>query len=102
LFALAIGSWLYRMDYGFWLLFTDGLGHTDTFHGPFDYFMDFWFYIPNLLVAELFIRRQKVSDRPAVKWLMASALFVATAFLLLATYFFTTRLWGRAILALFA
>jgi uncharacterized membrane protein len=102
LFALAIGSWLYRMDYGFWLLFTGGLGHTDTFHGPFDYFMDFWFYIPNLLVAELFIRRQKVTDRPAVKWLMASALFVATAFLLLATYFFTTRLWGRAILALFA
>lgn len=101
LFALAIGSWLYRMDYGFWLLFTDGLWHTDTFNGPFDYFMDFFFYIPNLLVAELFIRRRKVSDHPTVKWLMASALFIATIFLLLATYFFTTRLWGPAILALF-
>jgi Predicted membrane protein (DUF2306) len=26
LFALAIGSWLYRMDYGFWLSLTHGLG----------------------------------------------------------------------------
>ncbi len=28
LFALALGSWLYRMDYGFWLLLTGGMGHT--------------------------------------------------------------------------
>jgi hypothetical protein len=28
LYALAIGSWLYRMDYGFWLLFANGRGHT--------------------------------------------------------------------------
>ncbi|TPG42635.1 DUF2306 domain-containing protein [Sphingomonas koreensis] len=33
LFALAIGSWLYRMDYGFWRLLTHGLGHTKTFDG---------------------------------------------------------------------
>ena len=56
LFALAIGSWLYRMDYGFWLLLADGAGHTDTFRGPFDHVMAFFFYLPNLLVAEAFIR----------------------------------------------
>lgn len=56
LYALAIGSWLYRMDYGFWLLLTDGLGHTDSFRGVFDRVMVFFFYIPNLLVAEIFIR----------------------------------------------
>lgn len=33
LFALAIGSWLYRMDYGFWRLLTGGAGHTKTFDG---------------------------------------------------------------------
>lgn len=102
LFALAIGSWLYRMDYGFWLLFTDGLWHTDSFSGPFDYFMDFFFYLPNLLVAELFIRRQKISQTHTAKWFSASALFIATAFLLLATYFFTTHFWGPAILKLFS
>lgn len=101
LFALAIGSWLYRMDYGFWLLFTDGLGHTETFDGPFDYFMSFFFYLPNLLIAELFIRRQKLLQSPVTKWLAASVLYVATAFLILATYFFTIRLWGPAIVDLF-
>jgi hypothetical protein len=33
LYALAIGSWLYRIDYGFWELFTHGLGHTHSFNG---------------------------------------------------------------------
>ncbi len=28
LFALAIGSWLYRMEYGFWFLLADGAGHA--------------------------------------------------------------------------
>jgi uncharacterized membrane protein len=101
LFALAIGSWLYRMDYGFWILFTDGLWHTDTFSGGFDYFMDYFFYLPNLLVAELFIRRQSLPDRSALKWLVASGMLVATAFLVLATYFFTLHYWGPAILELF-
>ena len=101
LFALAIGSWLYRMDYGFWLLFTGGFGHTDTFDGPFDYFMSFFFYLPNLLVAEVFIRRQQLLHSPITKWLAVSGLYVATAFLILATYFFTIRLWGAAIVDLF-
>ena len=101
LFALAIGSWLYRMDYGFWFLFTDGLWHTSTFTGPFDYFMDYFFYLPNLLVAEVFIGRRKLMKTPVAKWLAASGLFVATAFLALATYFFTTHYWGPAILDLF-
>lgn len=101
LFALAIGSWLYRMDYGFWFLFTDGLGHTDAFDGPFDYFMSFFFYIPNLLVAELFIRRQQVLQSSAAKWLAVSGIYIATVFLILATYFFTMELWGPAILDLF-
>ncbi len=56
LFALAIGSWLYRMDYGFWLLLTDGAGHTNDFRDPFDMLMAFFFYVPNLLVAETCIR----------------------------------------------
>ncbi len=101
LFALAIGSWLYRMDYGFWFLFTDGLGHTDTFDGPFDYFMSFFFYVPNLLVAEVFVRRQAFLQSAVSKWVAVSGLYVATIFLILATYFFTIELWGAAIVELF-
>ncbi|MBX2818405.1 MAG: DUF2306 domain-containing protein [Rhodothermaceae bacterium] len=101
LFALAIGSWLYRMDYGFWFLFTDGIGHTDSFNGPFDYFMSFFFYLPNLLVAELFIRRKELLQSTLAKWLAIAGLYAATAFLVLATYFFTLRYWGPAIVDLF-
>jgi hypothetical protein len=33
LFALVIGSWLFRMDYGFWETLTHRLGHTANFDG---------------------------------------------------------------------
>ena len=102
LFALAIGSWLYRMDYGFWFLFTNELGHTASFSGPFDYFMDFFFYLPNLLVAEIFIGKHKLLRSAPLKIAASIGLFGATAFLVLATYFFMVHLWGPAIIELFA
>jgi hypothetical protein len=99
LFALAIGSWLYRMDYGFWLLLSGGIGHTEDFHGPFDRLMAFSFYLPNLVVVELFLRGRVPTASGASRRLATGALLVATGFLLLGTYFFTTQLWGPAILA---
>ncbi len=70
LFALAIGSWLYRMDYGLMFAVFGRAGHTDDFSGWFDHVMDFWFYVPNLIVAELAIRGQRAPRRPwpAVGW----------------------------------
>jgi len=88
LFALAIGSWLYRLCYGFWMLFADNIGHTDDFSGWFDYIMDFAFFIPPLIVAEVFIRARRARATAA---LAGSAIFVA-----LATFFFTTHGWGPA------
>jgi hypothetical protein len=98
LYALAIGSWLYRMDYGFWLLLTDGYAHTKTFSGIFDHVMAFFFYLPNLLVAEVFIRAKKYNAHPAVRIAASLVLLLATGFLLLGTYFFTLYYWGPAIL----
>lgn len=98
LYALAIGSWLYRMDYGFWFLLADKAGHNNTFSGPFDYVMAFFFYIPNLLVAEIFIRSQGNRKTPA--WLniiFTVVLLGVTGFLLLGTYYFTKFYWGPAI-----
>jgi hypothetical protein len=98
LFALAIGSWLYRMDYGFWLLLAHGVGHLHDFHGWFDHVMAFFFYIPNLLLVELLLRSSR-REAPFGAKLAASAAFVAaTAFLLLGTYYFTRFYWGPAIL----
>jgi hypothetical protein len=98
LFALAIGSWLYRMDYGFWLLLSDGVGHTQDFRGPFDLLMAFFFYVPNLLVAEAFIRAHRSEASSTLRLTAAAVLALATGFLLLGTYFFTQFFWGPAIL----
>lgn len=102
LYALAIGSWLYRMDYGFWLMLTDGLGHTRQFSGPFDKVMPFFFYLPNLVVAEVFIRDFKYKDHSVLKLFSSLALLLMTAFLLIGTYYFTKFYWGPAILKLFS
>jgi uncharacterized membrane protein len=101
LFALAIGSWLYRMDYGFWLLLVGETGHTEEFRGVFDRVMDFWFYLPNLLVVEIFLRGRRTVASVTTRRLATGTLLVATAFLLLGTYFFTTEIWGPAILSTF-
>jgi len=93
LYALAVGSWLYRMDYGFWMLLTDGWGHAGGFVGWFDYVMDFWFYLPNLLVAELYLR---ADGRQLPSWaqgLGVAVLAAATGFVGLGSYFFVVHYW---------
>jgi hypothetical protein len=98
LFALAIGSWLYRMDYGFWLLLAHGAGHVPTFRGWFDHIMAFFFYVPNLLLVEILLRSSRKEARFGAR-VAASAVFVAaTGFLVLGTYYFTKLYWGPAIL----
>jgi hypothetical protein len=97
LFALAIGSWLYRMDLGFWLIAAHGVGHNGSFHGPFDRALAFLFYLPNLAVAELFLRGTRLRPHPAL--LGASAVVLAAAALVVAvgTYYFFHFYWGPAI-----
>lgn len=101
LFALAIGSWLYRMDYGFWLPLTGRLGHAADFSGPFDHVMAFFFYLPNLVVAELALRARG-SGGMGAQVAATLAVAAATALVLFGSYFFATRFWGPAILAAFA
>jgi len=99
LFALAIGSWLYRMEYGFWFMLASGAGHADDFSGPFDKFMAFFFYVPNLLVVEALIRAPRASMSTVARWAASTAFTIATLFLVIGTYYFTTYYWGPAILA---
>src|SRR3546814_6307957 len=63
------------MEYALWYLVMGDLG-TDHFRGWFDAIMTFFFYIPNLAVAEFFIRagtgkRAGKSDTPAALLLLA-------------------------------
>ena len=93
LFALAIGSWLYRMDYGFWFLFTGGAGHTPDYRGPFDLLMDGAFYLPNFLIAESFVRARAAPGRPAVQTAAAALLAGLAGFIALATWQFAKIYW---------
>lgn len=97
LFALAIGSWLYRMEYGVWMLLTGGLGHERGFTGPFDQVMAFFFYLPNLLVVELYLRSRRAGVAPAVRWISSVAMLACTALVAVGTYFFTRYFWWPGI-----
>lgn len=97
LYVLALASWLYRMEYGFWFLFTDGLGSTPTLTGPFDQVMAFFFYLPNLLVLELFLRARHRTSSTGTKVLATVALLLLTGLFLLMTLGFVAEVWGPKI-----
>ena len=97
LFALVIGSWLYRMDYGFWHLLAHAAGHTPTFDGPFDVVMDFFFFVPNLIVAEAFIRARALQAGAGLRIGASVLLSAAALFVAVASYYFTAYHWGPAI-----
>lgn len=102
LFALVIGSWLYRILYGVWFLAADGVGHTGSFDGFFDRIMAFAFYVPNLAVAELYIRADSSRAPSPALTITAAVVFGLTAtIVLVGTYFFTSEYWGPEILARF-
>lgn len=56
--VLTFGSWLYRLHYGVWYFFTEGLASTPEFDGTFDLVQNFAFYLPYLLLLELWLRRE--------------------------------------------
>ncbi|MBB3347412.1 DUF2306 domain-containing protein [Sphingomonas sp. BK069] len=99
LFALTVGSWLYRMEYGAWFLAIGRDGHTADFRGGFDQALVFLFYLPNLAVAELFVRVRRRTTRAATTLGATAVLLAATAFVAAATWFFTLRSWGPGIAA---
>jgi len=70
LFILAMGSWFYRICYGFYFtLDPSGSGHTDNFDGWFDLIMNFGFFIPPLLLLEIYFylnRRGKFNIHPII------------------------------------
>jgi hypothetical protein len=103
LFALAIGSWLYRMCYGlfFATMGADDPGHTTDFNGWFDYVMDWAFFVPPLIVAELFIRARRSDASTGGRVGATVALTASAGLVAFATFFFTMLGWGPAILMRF-
>jgi uncharacterized membrane protein len=99
LFALAVGSWLYRMEYGLWFMFTDAIGHQDDFRGWFDGVMAFFFFVPNLLVVELILRSQRVKSAVWIRGSLVGIFVGAGALVLAGTWAFWDLFWSEPILA---
>lgn len=78
LFVLVIASWLYRLEYGISAVFETG-GHTPQFTGWFDHMMAFAFYLPNLVVAEMYLRALRPGGSVALRVAALTALSVAAA-----------------------
>jgi hypothetical protein len=61
--------------------------------------MAFFFYVPNLIVAEAFIRWRQLRAGAAAKLGAALVLTAATVLLAVGTYYFTLYHWGPSIMA---
>jgi hypothetical protein len=81
LFAMVLGSWVFDVEYQAWSSLTGGIGMGDyqTTLGLFDYAMLYLFFVPNLLVAEYFIRNKhkRIVMPRSLKWVALGTLAVA-------------------------
>jgi Predicted membrane protein (DUF2306). len=99
LFALTVGSWLYRMEYGAWFLVAGGAGTGRGFTGWFDMVMAFFFYIPNLIVAEHVIRSHRSSQGALARIGSATLMVAASIFIAFVTWIFVNGAWGRRMIS---
>jgi len=54
-FWLAIASWLYRLHYVLWYVITGGAWSEPDFSGAFDKVQNFAFYVPYLVIVQIWI-----------------------------------------------
>ncbi|HAT59077.1 MAG TPA: hypothetical protein DCS79_09780 [Gammaproteobacteria bacterium] len=93
-FVLAMGSWLYRIQYGIWFATMGDMGIGENFSGPFDYFQDFAFFVPYLIGVEIYIRHQR-AGRPVLPLYATRGLAaLSIALLSLGTYAFAPIFFG--------
>jgi hypothetical protein len=84
LFAMVLGSWIFDLEYRAWEDMAGGVGIGENGKpGLFDYAINYGFFVPNLLVAEFFIRNKHrhIDRQRAWRWAgLAAAVFVGAVF----------------------
>ena len=70
LFAVVLGAWLFDLEVLAWANLASGVGMSDNEDGPVDYVLMYFFFVPNLLVAEFFVRNLHKRNvlPPSLKW----------------------------------
>lgn len=98
LFILAMGSWFYRVCYGFYFtLDPTGSGHTDDFHGFFDLLMNFGFFIPPLLLLETYFYLNKKGKFNIHPILSSLAVLSVSLILITGTWWIFSRIIGQVL-----
>ena len=80
LFAMVLGSWLFDLEIRAWKDLAGGVGFGQgDAYGPLDYAILYLLFVPNLFVAEFFIRHKHrhVALPSALKWPAVVALAAA-------------------------
>ena len=85
LFVLIIASWLYRLEYGESRVLGIG-GRTSSFTGWFDQVMAFAFHLPNLVVAETYLRALCSDSSSAMRKTSLITLYVSAALVSVGVY----------------
>ncbi|KAF1712178.1 hypothetical protein CSC70_01195 [Pseudoxanthomonas kalamensis DSM 18571] len=108
LFAMVLGSWLFDIEIRAWKDLTGGMWIGEgSVVGPFDYAILYLFFVPNLLVAEFFIRNKhrRITLPRGQQWVAVGALvFVGAifAYAILVVTATPSGKFGRHLLQLFA
>jgi predicted membrane protein DUF2306 len=97
LFAMVLGSWLYDLEVYAWRELTNDAGMTDAGDGPLDYLFLYFFFVPNLLVAELFIRNQhrRLALARNLKWPVWAAVAITGVILIYSIVLVTATHGGK-------
>lgn len=108
LFAMVLGSWVFDLEIRAWKDLTGGLGMgAGNTSGPFDYAILYLFFVPNLLVAEGFIRNQhkRIAAHRVLGWLavaMLAAVVLVFAYAVTMVTATSTGKYGKHLLQLFS
>lgn len=75
-----------------WMLLTQGAGMTERMNGPMNHFLEFAAYLLPLAVLELYLRA-RASARPSLRFAAAFVLLLATVYMAMGTFAYTTHKW---------
>jgi hypothetical protein len=100
LFAMVLGSWIFDLEYRAWSDLTGSAGINDPDNGnlgAFDYAILYLFFVPNLLVAEFFIRNKhrNMGSAGVLKWPALAALAASGAIFVYAIVVSTATASGK-------
>lgn len=98
LFILAMGSWFYRVCYGFYFtLDPSGSGHTNDFTGFFDLIMNFGFFLPPLLLLEVYFYLNRIGKFKIHPILSSIIVLAFSLILIIGTYWIFSRIIAQVI-----